>query len=66
MVSAKILTQAYTAVVCIAERSLTDFPDVVPPKKYRDIPDGLFSCGLSLDLNRFKNLGNFKGITSFG
>lgn len=33
MFSARILTQAYTAVVCIAVLSLTVFPLVVLPKK---------------------------------
>nr|DAO80499.1 MAG TPA: hypothetical protein [Caudoviricetes sp.] len=26
-------TQEYTAVICMAERSVTALPDVVPPKK---------------------------------
>ena len=33
--SDKILTQEYTAVICMAERSVTALPEVVPPKKKR-------------------------------
>ncbi|CQR75073.1 hypothetical protein SpAn4DRAFT_4437 [Sporomusa ovata] len=33
MVSARILTQAYTAVVCMAVRSFTVLPLVLVPKK---------------------------------
>jgi hypothetical protein len=55
MVSASILTQAYTAVVCIAVRSLTVFPlDVPPKKKLYALPNRLF-FGLSLALNKREN-----------
>ena len=44
-------TQEYTAVICIAERSVTFFPAVeLPVKKRYALPAVLF-LGLSLDLN---------------
>ena len=33
MASDRIRTQAYTADICMAERSFTDCPAAVPPKK---------------------------------
>ena len=35
MASAKIRTQEYTAVICMAERSVTVLPEVLPPRKKR-------------------------------
>nr|DAF10491.1 MAG TPA: hypothetical protein [Caudoviricetes sp.] len=45
-------TQEYTAVICMAERSLTFLPAVEPPKKkLYPLPDVRF-WGLSRDLNK--------------
>lgn len=46
--SARILTQAYTAVVCIAVLSLTGFPLVVLPNKNEYPASAALSTGLSL------------------
>ena len=56
MVSARILTQAYTAVVCSADFSLTDFPlELMPKKKLYGLLQKLFFGlareGKSLDRN---------------
>ena len=53
--SARILTQLYTAVICMADVSVTILPLVVPPKKklYR-LPLRL-SFGLSRDRNKERN-----------
>lgn len=49
MASDKMRTQAYTAVICIAERSVTAFPEDEVPIKNEPPPDRFL--GLSLDRN---------------
>ena len=49
MASDKIRTQAYTAVICIAERSVTALPEDEVPIKNEPPPDRFL--GLSLDRN---------------
>lgn len=49
MASDRIRTQAYTAVICIADRSVTDLPAIDPPvKNVYALPAVRFE-GLSLD-----------------
>jgi hypothetical protein len=59
--SASILTQAYTAVACIAVRSFTVLPDDVPPNRKENALPTRF-CGLSLERNSPFN--KFIGLTS--
>jgi hypothetical protein len=49
MVSARMRTQAYTAVVCMAVRSLTVLPLAVPPKKKLYVLPYKVFLGLALD-----------------
>ena len=49
MASDKIRTQAYTAVICIADRSVTALPEDEVPIKKEPPPDRFL--GLSLDRN---------------
>ena len=51
MASARILTQEYTAVICMADRSVTVLPEVLfPMKKWYALPV-VASLGWSRDLN---------------
>ena len=56
MASARIRTQAYTAVICIADRSVTDLPEMEPPiKKVYPLP-AVRSTGLSRDLKMLEKI----------
>jgi hypothetical protein len=56
IVSASILTQAYTAVVCMAVLSLTVFPLLVEPKKKLYVEPNKLFFGSALDLNNLENI----------
>lgn len=56
MASDRILTQQYTAVICIAVCSVTRLPELLDPKKKLYADPGVEFVGLSLDLKNVESI----------
>ncbi len=56
MASDRILTQQYTAVICIADCSVTRLPELLDPKKKLYADPGVLFVGLSLDLKKVEKM----------
>ncbi|KUK52898.1 MAG: hypothetical protein XD78_1637 [Desulfotomaculum sp. 46_296] len=63
MVSARIRTQAYTAVVCMAVLSLTVLPLAVPPKKKLYVLPYRLFLGLARGFNKADKIGIFINVS---